>query len=75
MQRQTKQQSEAPLIAENDAERQAMSMEERFGPLVDATLPREGIVTDEDSRWRLVEALARDLTPAAKKLAKNADGD
>ena len=38
-------------------------------------MAREGIVTDDDSRWKLIEALARDLTEAAKKLARNADGD
>jgi hypothetical protein len=63
------------LIAKNDAERQAISMEHRFGGLADATLLGEGIVTDNDSRWKLVEALARDLTEMAKKLARNADGD
>jgi len=63
------------LIAKNDTERQAISMEERFGGLADATLLQEGIVTDDDSRWKLIEALARDLTPAAQKLARNADGD
>ena len=63
------------LIAKNDAERQLISMDERFGPLADATLLAEGIVTDDNSRWKLIEALARDLTPAAKKLARNADGD
>jgi hypothetical protein len=50
-------------------------MEQRFGPLADAALTREGIVTDDDSRWKLIEALARDLTAAAEKLARNADGD
>jgi hypothetical protein len=50
-------------------------MEQRFGPLADAALAREGIVTDDDSRWKLIEALARDLTEAAKKLARNANGD
>jgi integrase len=63
------------LIAKNDAERQAISMEHRFGGLADATLLAEGIVTDDDSRWKLIEALARDLTEVAKKLARNADGD
>jgi len=63
------------LIAKDDTERQTISMEERFGPLADATLLGEGIVTDADSRWKLIEALARDLTPAAKKLARNADWD
>jgi integrase len=50
-------------------------MEERFGGLADATLLAESIVTDDDSRWKVIEALSRDLTPAAKKLARNADGD
>jgi hypothetical protein len=50
-------------------------MEQRFGGLADATLTEEGIVTDDDSRWKLIEALARDLTEAAKKLARNADHD
>ncbi len=63
------------LIAKNDAERREFSMERRFGGFADGLLTREGIVTDEDSRWKLIEALARDLTPAAKKLARNANGD
>jgi integrase len=63
------------LIAKDDAERQAISMEHRFGRLADATLLAEGIITDDDSRWKLIEALARDLTEVAKKLARNADGD
>lgn len=63
------------LIAKSDSERQVISMEERFGPIADATLLAEGMVTDSNSRWKLIEALGRDLTPAAKKLARNADGD
>lgn len=63
------------LIAKNASGRQVIAMEERFGKLADATLLAEGIITDDDSRWKLIEALARDLTPAAKKLARNADGD
>ena len=31
-------------------------MEQRFGGLADATLTREGLVTDDDSRWKLIEA-------------------
>ncbi len=50
-------------------------MEQRFGGFADGLLTREGIVTDDDSRWKLIEALARDLTEGAKKLARNADGD
>jgi hypothetical protein len=63
------------LLARNDMERREYSMEQRFGPLADAALTREGIVTDDDSRRKLIEALARDLTEAAKKLARNADGN
>ena len=33
------------------------------------------IVTDDDSRWQVIEAVARDLTEGVKKLARNADGD
>jgi hypothetical protein len=50
-------------------------MEHRFGGIVDATLVSEGVNTDEESRWKVIEAVARDLTEAAKKLARNADGD
>ncbi len=50
-------------------------MEKRFGAIVDATLTREGVVTTEDSRWSVIEAVARDLTKGAEKLARNADGD
>ena len=50
-------------------------MEQRFGPIVDATLTRQAVVTDDDSRWKVIEAAARDLTEAAKKLARNAHGD
>jgi hypothetical protein len=52
-----------------------ISMEHRFGRLADTTLTKEGVVTTADSRWKLIEALARDLTEAAHKLARNADGD
>lgn len=63
------------LIAKSGKDRREISMEQRFGGLADATLLREGVVTDEDSRWKLIEALSRDLTEGAKKLARNAEGD
>ncbi|WOH50160.1 site-specific integrase [Bradyrhizobium sp. sBnM-33] len=63
------------LIAQSNAERRATTMEQRFGGLADATLVREGLVADDESRWKLIEALSRDLTEGAKKLARNADGD
>ena len=63
------------LIAQSNAEGRAITMEERFGGLADATLVREGLVTDDDSRRKLIDALSRDLTESAKKLARNAEGD
>ena len=63
------------LIAKDNAERRAITMEQRFGELADATLVGESLVADEDSGWKLIEALSRDLTEGAKKLARNADGD
>ncbi|MFD2183711.1 DUF6538 domain-containing protein [Rhodoplanes azumiensis] len=62
-------------IFDDHADRREFSLESRFGKMVDAVLLREGIVTDDTSRWRLIEALSRDLTEAAEKLARNADGD
>lgn len=62
-------------IYKSDEERRGADMENRFGAIVDATLTREGVVTDEDSRWLVIEAVARDLTAGVKKLARNADGD
>ncbi|RAI33881.1 DUF6538 domain-containing protein [Rhodoplanes serenus] len=62
-------------IFDDHADRREFSMESRFGKMVDAVLLCEGIVTDDTSRWRLIEVLSRDLTEAAEKLARNADGD
>ncbi|KAA5602826.1 hypothetical protein [Blastochloris sulfoviridis] len=42
---------------------------------MDAFLTKQGVITDKESRWRLIEALSRDLTEAAEKLARNAGGD
>ena len=62
-------------ISRNGAEKRKLSMEARFGGIADATLRHEAIITDAESRWKLIEALARDMTEAAEKLARNADGD
>jgi hypothetical protein len=62
-------------IYRDDDERRDADMEQRFGGLVDATLVREGVVADVDSRWLVIQAAARDLTEAAKKLARNTEGD
>lgn len=51
------------------------SVEDRFGAMADATLATKCIITDPESRWRLVEALAEALNDAAAKLEKNARGD
>src|SRR3569833_3679520 len=62
-------------ISRNGAEKRKLSMEARCGGIADATLRHEAIITDAESRWKLIEALARDMTEAAEKLARNADGD
>lgn len=62
-------------IYKNEDERRDADMENRFGAIVDATLIREAVLTDENSRWQVIEAVARDLTEGVKKLARNADGD
>ena len=62
-------------IFKNEDDRRDASMEYRFGGIVDCTLTHQGVFTDDESRWKVIEAIARDLTEAAKKLARNADGD
>ena len=62
-------------IYKNEDERRDVDMENRFGAIVDATLTHEAVFTDKDSRWQVIEAVARDLTEGVKKLARNADGD
>ena len=61
-------------IASADAKK-AMAMENRFGPFADALLSRHALVTDAESRRRLLDELARQLNEAARKLARNAAGD
>ncbi|WP_157817109.1 hypothetical protein [Bradyrhizobium sp. SK17] len=56
-------------------ERHRASMEERFGRMADVFLARRGVVTDYASRWKLIEWTSRDLSEAARKLSRNADGD
>ena len=50
-------------------------MEDRFGGMVDAFLAKRGLHVDDDSRWKLLDRASIDLAEAAKKLARNADGD
>lgn len=55
--------------------RQRDSMEQQLGPLADLYLARRAILTDPDSRWKFIRALAEALNDAYLKLAKNAEGD
>lgn len=55
--------------------RRRASMEKRFGKMANAFLAGRGIITDEASRWKLIEQASLDLSEAAKKLSRNADGD
>jgi integrase len=50
-------------------------MEVRFGSLADAALAYHGVVTDQNSRSRLIEALFHASNQAARKLERNAGGD
>jgi integrase len=63
-----------PLLIGKEAKRRA-SMETHFGPLVDATLARECLLIDDDSRVKLLEEIARALDQAFLKLQRNAEGD
>ncbi len=58
-----------------DKARVRHAMEYRFGALADGCLARHAILTDANSRWKLVHALADAMNDAARKLAKNAAGD
>jgi integrase len=65
-----------PLTIKIDS-KQALreSLENRFGRLVDMLLNGQEIITTDESRWKLIEAVARDLPHASDKLARNAEGD
>ncbi|CAO4182709.1 DUF6538 domain-containing protein [Methylorubrum populi] len=45
------------------------------GPSVDAMLLKEGLVVDEESRQRLIEAVDQGLVQATKLLQRHAEGD
>jgi len=62
-------------IHNSEEGRRRKSMEARLGKMTDAFLARRGVITDEASRWKLIEQASLDLSEAAKKLARNADGD
>jgi len=58
-----------------EADQRRASMEKRFGPMVDAFLKGRGIFTVEESRRKLIDQFSVEASEAAKKLARNADGD
>lgn len=62
-------------IFDDDAERRILSMEARFGGLVDGLMTAQGVFATDKSRWRLIEMFSTDLAAAAEKLARNAEGD
>jgi integrase len=62
-------------IRRSPENRRRASMEARFGRMADAFLARRVVVTDAASRWKLIEWASRDLSKAARKLSRNADGD
>lgn len=55
--------------------RAADKLEQWVGPSVDILLNREGIVSDTNSRQRLVDAVDRSLVQAADLIRRNAEGD
>lgn len=57
-----------------DAKRR-QSLEERFGPFVDALASRHCIVLDRRSRAMLVEEVAKAMTQAAEQLVRHANSD
>lgn len=64
-----------PLKIVGDAAARREAMNERFGGMADAVLATKCLIVNEESRLKLVEALARSLDDAARKLARNAEGD
>jgi integrase len=67
--------STSSLMIGTEDERRRGALERRFGPMADAIMVTQGIVTDAKSRWSLIQELPKALTQAATKLQRNADGD
>lgn len=63
------------LFNRTEADQRRASMEKRFGPMVDAFLKGRGIFTVEESRRKLISQFSVEASEAAKKLARNADGN
>lgn len=62
-------------IHKTQADRIRACIEQRFGKIADTFLSARGIVTDAESRWKLINMASRDLTVMALRLARNAEGD
>lgn len=62
-------------IGRTKADKVHVSLEKRFGPMVDAFLKARGVFTVEESRQTLIERFSVEVSEATKKLARNADGD
>jgi integrase len=53
----------------------AMAMEKRFGSMADWVLAERCLIVDDESRHKLIEAIATAFDDAARKLLRNAEGD
>jgi len=62
-------------IGFSEEQKQAASLKERFGGLVDATLQKHGMIVDQHSRMGLLLETGKALNDAAEKLKRNAQGD
>jgi hypothetical protein len=62
-------------IYANEAERRDAALELRWGRITGLLLRGQALVTDDVSRRKLIEQIARDAPHASQKLARNAEGD
>lgn len=62
-------------IGPDTPELREFRLEKRYGRMVDALLRKHALVTDDESRRKLLDRLSLDMPQLAEKLARNADGD
>lgn len=60
-------------IHKTPEDRGRASMEDRLGKMTDAFLVSRGLITDLESRWKLIERASIDLSNAAEKPARKTD--
>jgi integrase len=65
----------ASLMIGTKVDKTLASLEQRFGPLVDAILAKHAVVPDATSRATLLREAAKQMNAAAAKLKRNAAGD